>query len=58
VNVLNDLSYGVCYYVSGDFLTEESQFCKDFSSETQWVIALLPYCKRENKHKREKRRHR
>ena len=43
VNVLNDLSYGVCFYVSGDFLSEQSTFCKSFSSETQWVLALLPY---------------
>jgi len=42
-NVLNDLSYGLCFYVSGDFRFESESFCKDFSSETQWVLAMLPY---------------
>lgn len=43
VNVMNDLSYGICFYVSGDFVADDPTYCKHFQTNAIWVLPFLPY---------------
>jgi len=44
VSVFGDLSYAICFYASGDFLTNSSARCAHTNSRyVMWFVAFLPY---------------
>jgi len=42
-NLLKDLVYSECYFMSGDFLLADSTQCKVVTNDVSWVLSFLPY---------------